>query len=629
MSLWDMSLAGGVIILAVTVLRAVTFDRLPKGTFLCLWAVALCRLLTPYTLPSALSVYTLWGRLTATEPAQIVATPGRLPPTVQAPRGFTPVTSDVAAVTAPIDWLVVIWLAVALTCSLFFAVSYCRCWRMFRTAMPVESAAAETWLADHPLRRKVRLRVSGRITTPLTYGVLRPVILLPEGIDWTDGEDLSYVLCHELTHIRRFDAVTKLLLTAAVCLHWFNPAVWVMYALANRDLELSCDEAVVRQLGPDRRRAYAAALIRMEERRGGPAPLINHFSKNAMEERIVAIMKIRKTPLAALILAVTLVAGVTIALATTAEKPTVQETVDDALAADPAAYTDEGDTEQTKLLLDAYAPFGLRYDSTPGKLNMSWQGKPVHSVFDAKKGVWIANNMRGLDLGPDAIDLQAVYDSQGDLTGMEEIKEPVGSNEERSREDLLAEYGHYGISFDSAGNMLYEGVVVGLFVDGVELDNGGWAVRYVYQSDVGAQCLRTLRDRKDNGDGSYDPFGPLTGIRAMTDRELAELGHIHESAVPGLEAVSVNTGSVTEDDSVDFRDAFNEKFKPYGVSFVPSGAFGNVYWNGQLVKIFEDKTPDGGYQTISSLDGGGICLKAVYGADGRLTGVAETDGPIG
>lgn len=776
MSLWDMSLAGGVIILAATVLRAVTFDRLPKGTFLCLWAVALCRLLTPYTLPSTLSVYTLWERLTATEPAQAAVTPGQLLPTVQAPHGFAPVTPDALTVHAPVNWLAVIWLAVALTCSLFFALSYCRCRREFRLSMPVDNAEAKAWLAAHPLRRRVRLRVSDRITTPLTYGVARPVILLPKDTDWTDGEGLSYVLCHELYHIRRFDAVTKLLLTAAVCLHWFNPAVWVMYALANRDLELSCDEAVVRQLGPDRRRAYAAALIRMEERRGGPAPLINHFSKNAMEERIVAIMKIRKTPLTALILAVTLVAGVTIALATTAEpgrseppagsqldnpdktttevwhvtsyvdpydgktyysadsgqtwqegdpfaaagyayddvdwwtaeeyetwlaeqkkelqsmlgerswnptegwytwdqdridaaiagneqllreikegklvsKPTqdgdtmiqfsydpraVQTVTDDsALAADAAAYTDEGDTEQTKLLLDAYAPFGLRYDmdvSTARKLSMSWQGKPVHSVFDAKKGVWIANNMRGLDLGPDAIDLRAVYNSNGVLTGLEEVQGSAESGGERSQEDLLAEYGHYGISFDSAGNMLYEGVVVGLFVDGVELDDGGWAMRYVYQSDVGAQCLRTLRDRKDNGDGSYDPFGPLTGIRAMTDRELSELRGLRADA--NLEAVAVTytqdkDSGVEEDDSVDFRDAFNEKFKPYGVSFVPSGDFGNVYWNGRLVKTFEDKTPDGGYQTISSVDGGELSLKAVYGADGKLTGVAETGGSIG
>lgn len=756
MSLWDMSLAGGVIILAVTVIRAVTFDRLPKGTFLCLWAVALCRLLTPYTLPSALSVYTLWARLTSVGSEWTVAAQGHPLPPVLVSYELAPAAPNAAAVTMPIDWLGVIWLAVVLACALLFTASYCRCRRVFRTALPLQNAAAENWLAAHPLRRKVRLQVSDRITTPLTYGVARPVILLPEDMDWTDGQGLSYVLCHELTHIRRFDALTKLLLTAAACLHWFNPAVWVMYVLANRDLELSCDEAVVRRLGPNKRGAYAAVLIRMEERRGGPGALVNYFSKNALEERIVAIMKIRKRPLAALVLAAVLITGVTVAFATTAEgpkqdnpnkptaeiwrvtsyedpmdgktyyttdggltwqegdaflatgyafedvdwwtaeeyeswlaqqkeelqsmlgerswnptegwytwdqdridaaiagneqllqeikegklvsKPTqdgdtmiqfsydpraIQTITDDgALAADPAAGTDEGDTEQTKLLLDAYAPFGLCYNSTPGKLNMSWQGKPVHSVFDAKKGVWIANNMRGLDLGPDAIDLQAVYDSQGNLTGMEEVKEPAGDNEERSQEDLLAEYGHYGISFDSAGNMLYEGVVVGLFVDGAELDNGGWATRYVYQSDAGVQRLVTVRSPKDNGDGSYDPFGPLTGIRAMTDRELSELGRIHESVGPDLEAASVDTGSVAEDDSVDFRDAFNKKFKPYGVSFVPSGNFGNVYWNGRLVKGMEDKMPDGGYQTISSVDGGEISLKAVYDSRGGLTGVEE------
>lgn len=337
MSLLDMSLAGGVFILAVVVIRAVAIDHLPKGTFLCLWAVALGRLLVPYALPSALSVYSLLERLTpAAEPVQTSLVQGPILPIAPmpyVPAATPPAVGTKAVASAPIDWPVVAWLAVALACAAVFAVSYYRCRREFRSALPVDNAAAKAWLEAHPLRRRVRLRVSDRITTPLTYGVVRPVILLPKGTDWTDGEGLSYVLCHELCHIRRFDAVTKLLLAAALCLHWFNPAVWVMYVLANRDLELSCDEAVVRQLGPDRRRAYAAALIRMEERRSALAPLYNHFSKNAMEERIVAIMKIRKTSLAALLLAVTLIVGVTVAFATTAKQPAAQETVPDQIMA--------------------------------------------------------------------------------------------------------------------------------------------------------------------------------------------------------------------------------------------------------------------------------------------------------
>ena len=91
-----------------------------------------------------------------------------------------------------------------------------------------------------------------------------------------------------------------------------------MYILANRDIELSCDEAVVRLFGESTRAAYARSLISMEETRSGLTPLCNNFNKNAIEERITAIMKIKKASIFSLVLAVALVAGVTTAFATTA-----------------------------------------------------------------------------------------------------------------------------------------------------------------------------------------------------------------------------------------------------------------------------------------------------------------------
>ena len=116
-----------------------------------------------------------------------------------------------------------------------------------------------------------RRHPAGRISSPLTFGVLRPVILVPKKTDWTDETALRYVLEHEFVHIQRFDVLSKLLLIAAVCVHWFNPLVWVMYVLANRDLELSCGETVLRRFGGDIRAAYARVLIRMEAASGGTA----------------------------------------------------------------------------------------------------------------------------------------------------------------------------------------------------------------------------------------------------------------------------------------------------------------------------------------------------------------------
>lgn len=111
-------------------------------------------------------------------------------------------------------------------------------------------------------------------------------------------------------------AVKKLILVLAVCLHWFNPFVWVMYVLFNRDIELACDESVVRQCGEKARSAYALMLIDMEAKKSGLAPFCSSFSKNAVEERITAIMKMKKMTVTSLILACGIVAGTTTVFAT-------------------------------------------------------------------------------------------------------------------------------------------------------------------------------------------------------------------------------------------------------------------------------------------------------------------------
>lgn len=125
------------------------------------------------------------------------------------------------------------------------------------------------------------------------------------------------VLTHEYVHIRRFDAITKILFAAVLCIHWFNPLVWVMYVLANRDIELSCDAWVIRMMGEKNRSSYALMLIKMEERRSGMSALYSHFGKNAISERIEAIMKFKKTSILACTLALALIAGATTAFAAT------------------------------------------------------------------------------------------------------------------------------------------------------------------------------------------------------------------------------------------------------------------------------------------------------------------------
>ena len=319
MSLLEMSFTGGVLVLAVIVLRAMALHRLPKGTFLALWAVAAVRLLIPFSLPSPASVYTLAERVPVQNAVREAAT-------VVNPAPAAPVFSDTApvppaAISVPegggaADVWLWVWLAGAVICGAFFLITYLRCRREFRTALPVESENLPDWLAGQKLRRRVSLRQSDRVDAPLTYGLLRPVILLPKS-----GRDVSlYALEHELAHIRHLDALWKPLLALTACVHWFNPLVWCMFVLANRDMELRCDEAVVRRLGLDRRREYALTLISMEEQRSGLGPFASAFSRNAIEERIRAIMKLKKRSLAAILAAVVLVCCVGVGFATSAAK---------------------------------------------------------------------------------------------------------------------------------------------------------------------------------------------------------------------------------------------------------------------------------------------------------------------
>ncbi len=318
MNLLQMSFSGGVLILAVVVLRALALHRLPKGTFLALWAVAAARLLLPFSIPFPASVYTLAEK--AQTRAAVPAAPLPAAPTVTAgpsvPAALPGGTAAALAVNIG-GW---VWLAGAAVCGMVFLLSWLRCRRMLRCALPAENPPAQAWLEGRRMRRTVLLRQSDRVDAPLTYGLLHPVILLPEHME---PSRLPCILEHELAHIRCLDALWKPLLALTACLHWFNPLAWTMLVLANRDMELRCDEAVLRRLGLDRRGDYARLLISMEEKKSGLGPFASAFSRNAIEERIRAIMKIKKRSLAAILAAVVLVCCVGVGFATSAARDNI------------------------------------------------------------------------------------------------------------------------------------------------------------------------------------------------------------------------------------------------------------------------------------------------------------------
>ena len=310
MSLLQMSFTGGILILAVIVIRALAINMLPKKAFHALWWISVVRLMIPFSIPSAFSVYSLMGSHAPGNGSQAIRV---LPIGASGQAASMP-----DSITNAVSTWTVVWAAGVLVCAVFFSLAYWKCRKEFQTSIPVGNDFTENWLSVHQQGRRISIRQSGRFSAPLTYGVLHPVILMPTSTKWENTDSLAYVLAHEYVHIRRFDSIRKLVLIVVLCVHWFNPLVWVMYILANRDIELSCDEAVVRFFGENTKAAYARALISMEETRSGLTPLCSSFSKNAIEERITAIMKIKKTTVFSLVLAGFIVVGTATAFATSA-----------------------------------------------------------------------------------------------------------------------------------------------------------------------------------------------------------------------------------------------------------------------------------------------------------------------
>ena len=306
MSLLQMSLSGAVFIFMVIVIRAAAVNRLPKMTFMVLWDIALLRLLLPVTIRLPFNVcLPVKGGVPVSElfeggAANFAA--GVLPDQLEGVEIGAVQSVQEGARSFPV--LLIIWAVGVTVTAGFFTVSYFRCRREFRTALPVRNDFLSRWHREHPLWRTVDIRQLTGLATPLTYGIFHPVILVPKDTDWNDERGAQYILFHEYVHIRRFDVIGKLIASAALCIHWFNPLIWVLYVLYNRDIELSCDECVVRHFGGKNRKDYAMTLIRMEERRSGLIPFGNYFSKNATEERIKAIMKYKKRSVFALSFAV-------------------------------------------------------------------------------------------------------------------------------------------------------------------------------------------------------------------------------------------------------------------------------------------------------------------------------------
>lgn len=651
MSLLRMSFAGAVMILVVTVIRALTIYKVPKKTFMVLWGIILARLLIPFSIPSALSVYSLFGKK---EPVidNIGGTTVTNPlPIIQAGQ-MTASSNHTVNSTSVSSW-VIIWIMGALICALVFSITYWKCYREFQTSLPVDNDFTRNWLNNHQIKRRISIRQPPLISTPLTFGIFHPVILMPKTTDWTNEKVLQYVLAHEFVHIRRLDTIMKLLLIAALCVHWFNPFVWMMYILASRDMELSCDEAVLHLFGEHEKSAYARTLISMEETRSGFTPLCNNFSKNALEERMTAIMKTKKSTIFSIALAAFIVVGTTTAFATSAKVEASKENSTTLLAGIESTYTKDGKTyyvlgdgsmmEESEYLKKYPVPEVEWWTYEEYKEWLENEKKELQSILGAtgtangKKIVWtqekidetIAMHEEILQDIKNGVKYSKTVDGQedvmlsmnpGQIDTTVEVATDINSTEsnELTQKKMLDLYGDYGISFDKSGNMLFQGDLVRWFWDGVDVGDSASSVLCQYYNEKGTVDVHTVRSVIDNGDGSVDPFGKLIKIE-KDSQEVFDRRDMDEYLSDGPSTTTAS-GFSNSNDGTSFAEVM-KKYAEFGIRYESGDGLGNIYYNNQLVKTFIDKNKQGDVFTLSSEDGGEIVVYTVYDKSGNLTGI--------
>lgn len=212
----------------------------------------------------------------------------------------------------------------------------------------------------------------------MTYGILHPVILVPEDMDWHDENTVKFVLEHEFIHICRFDMAKKLALAAVLCVHWFNPAVWLMYVLAGNDIELCCDEAVILRFGRSERASYAMALIHMEEQRKSFAAIYSSFGQGIIKRRITAIMKTKKGTVFTMIFAAALVIAVAVTFAVT-----YQEAEDDytEVNTDGYIYADATSFQKSLVKENLSFRFSAEYGGILYAVTGSGEGNNIYEVY--------------------------------------------------------------------------------------------------------------------------------------------------------------------------------------------------------------------------------------------------------
>ena len=299
----NMSISASWLVMAVLILRLV-LKKAPKWVNVLLWGIVAVRLIYPFSFESALSL------IPSAETFPEKAISG---PSFDVQTGITPVDNRIndylgdryfEGVTVPanngnhmMNILSIVWTIGILLLIAYTVISY---WRLHREI-------------DTAVRYKDNLFQSENVSSPFVLGLIKPRIYLPFSIN---GQDLEHVVAHEQAHIRRKDHWWKPLGFLLLTIHWFNPFMWLSYVLLCRDIELACDEKVIRELGNEQRADYTQALVACSINRRTIAACPLAFGEVGVKERVKSVMNYQKPAFGIVILAVIACVGVAVCFLT-------------------------------------------------------------------------------------------------------------------------------------------------------------------------------------------------------------------------------------------------------------------------------------------------------------------------
>ena len=287
----NMSISASWLVLVVLILRFV-LKKAPKWVNILLWGIVAIRLICPFSFESALSLIPS----AETFPEKVISGPS-----FDVQTGITPVDNRIndylgdryfEGVTVPANngnnimtILTIVWTIGILLLVAYTVISY---WRLRRKV-------------DTAVRYKDNIFQSENVKSPFVLGIIKPRIYLPFNMN---GQDLEHVVAHEQAHIHRKDHWWKPFGFLLLTIHWFNPLVWLAYVLLCRDIELACDEKVIKELGNEQRADYTQALVACSVNRRMIAACPLAFGEVGVKDRVKSVMNYKKPTFWGVVLAV-------------------------------------------------------------------------------------------------------------------------------------------------------------------------------------------------------------------------------------------------------------------------------------------------------------------------------------